>query len=239
MYSVRHRQNAFCLLRPRMNSHPEENKNIQSVPIHYMKRAFDAAISSLCLVVLSPIFLFVALLSWVEKIFIQESRGPLFYAETRMSQGNPFTLYKFRILKTSSYFPVRDRGDIISTKALERTPDTLTYTGKILRKFYLDELPQLWNVLQGDMSMVGTRPWTPPDYEKELAKKIYRKKIIKAGITGPVQIHKHNAKEMGGEHMLDNEYIEYQRAHKGLGIVFYDAKILLLSLWFMLKGQGL
>lgn len=222
-----------------MNLRPEENKNTQPVPMYPVKRIFDAIISSLSLIILSPIFLLVAFLSWAEKLFIKESRGPLFYTETRISQGNPFTLYKFRILKTTSYFPIRAQGSIVSTKALERKPHTLTYTGKILKKFYLDESPQLWNVLRGDMSMVGTRPWTPPDYEKELAKGIYRKKLIKAGITGPVQIHKHNAKEMGGEHMLDNHYIDYQRAHKGLGIVFYDAKILLFSLWFMIKGQGL
>lgn len=210
-----------------------------TIPIAPAKRVLDIVVAGFFLIVLFPIFLLIGVCIFLEGLLIKNNRGPLFYSETRISRGKPFALRKFRIFKVSSYKPIRGRGEIVSTKALERKPHTLTYTGKILKKFYLDESPQLWNVLRGDMSMVGTRPWTPPDYGKELAKGIYRKKIIKAGITGPVQIHKHNAKEMGGEHMLDNRYIDYQRAHGGLRIVFYDIKILLLSLWFMLKGQGL
>lgn len=221
----------------KQNTHQDQYNNI--IPIHPAKRMFDIVISFICVVLLSPLFLFIAFFSYIEGVFIKENRGPFFYKETRISQGNPFTLYKFRILKTKSFFPIRKRAEIVSTKALERKSGTLTYTGNILKKFYFDEMPQLWNVLCGDMSMVGTRPWTPPDYEKEIAKGIYRKKIIKAGITGPVQIHKHNAKALGGEHMLDKLYIEYQRGHNGIRVVLYDIKILLLSLWFMLKGEGL
>lgn len=216
------------------------NQDTNPVPIHFAKRLFDLVSAGIFLIILSPLFLFVALLVKLEGLLHKESKGPVFYTETRISQGSPFTIRKFRILKTSSYNPIRKNGDIVSTKALEHKPNTLMYTGTLLKKFYLDETPQLWNVLTGDMSMVGTRPWTPPDYEKEITvKKIYRKKIIKAGITGPVQIHKHDAKKIGGEHMLDNNYIEYQRTHNGFRIVLYDIKILLLSLWFMLKGEGL
>lgn len=222
-----------------MNQNTHEDQYNTAIPIYPAKRMFDIAISFICVVLLSPLFFLIAFFLYMEGIFVKENRGPFFYTETRISQGNPFTLYKFRILKTKSFSSIRERAEIVSTKALERKLGTLTYTGNILKKFYLDEMPQLWNVFCGDMSMVGTRPWTPPDYEKEIAKGIYRKKIIKAGITGPVQIHKHNAKALGGEHMLDNLYIKYQRERSGIRVVLYDIKILLLSLWFMVKGQGL
>ncbi|PIR69916.1 MAG: hypothetical protein COU47_00590 [Candidatus Niyogibacteria bacterium CG10_big_fil_rev_8_21_14_0_10_46_36] len=217
----------------------KESENTTMVPIATTKRAFDILSASFFIMLLSPIFLLISICIYIEGVFNKKNRGPVFYTETRMSQGKPFTLRKFRIFKVASYQSIRDRGEIVSTKMLERKPGTMTRTGNILKKFYLDELPQLFSVLRGDMSMVGTRPWTPPDYKKEIAKGIYRKKAIKAGITGPVQIHKHDAKAVGGEHMLDDRYVSYQRAHRGMRIVFYDIKILLLSLWFMVKGQGL
>ena len=203
------------------------------------KRVFDIVVSGLALIILSPVFLLISLLIKIEGFFVKISQGPIFYIETRVSQGQPFTFRKFRIFKVSAYEPLRANGQIVHTKPLERNGDNLTETGKILKKFYLDELPQFWNVFVGGMSLVGPRPWNPVDYQKEIARGFYRKKIIKAGLTGPVQLHKLDAPAWGGEQKLDNDYINFCRQRRGARLIFKDIGILCKSLWFMIKGQGL
>ncbi|MEK7090544.1 MAG: sugar transferase [Patescibacteria group bacterium] len=209
------------------------------IQIPLFKRLFDVVLSSVLLTIALPVFITIAILIKIEGLFNPVSRGPVFYTEVRLSRGQLFLFRKFRIFIVAAYQPILDRGEFVSTKKLERTPGTTTLVGRFLKKFYIDELPQLWNVFMGDMSMVGTRPWTPPDYEKELAKGIIRKQILIAGLTGPVQIHKRDAVRFGGEHVLDNFYINLMRTESALLILLYDIKILVLSVFFVLRGQGL
>ncbi|MBI2050585.1 MAG: sugar transferase [Parcubacteria group bacterium] len=205
----------------------------------FLKRTLDVIVSSTLLFLSSPLVILIALCTKLEGFFVRENRGPILYTETRISRGEPFTLRKFRIFKTSAYEPIRARGEMVHTKPLERNPKNITACGKALKTFYLDELPQLWNVLRGDMSLVGPRPWNPVDYENEIAAGEYRKKAIRAGLTGPVQIHKLDAHKHGGEHKLDADYIMFVKNKNGLAVAVRDIKLLLQSLWFMLRGQGL
>jgi len=205
----------------------------------FAKRLFDIAASGALLLLFSPLVALIVLCMAIESVMSRKNRGPVFYTETRISQGEPFTLRKFRIFKTSAYEPIRGRGEIVHTKPLERNPNNLTACGKALKAFYLDELPQLWNVFTGDMSLVGPRPWNPVDYKNEIAAGEYRKKAIRAGLTGPVQIHKRDSQDYGGEHALDYDYIMFVKTKNGLRVAARDIKILLQSLWFMLRGQGL
>ena len=110
-----------------------------------MKRLFDIVASSLGLIALSPLFLVLAL--WIKA----DSRGPVFYRQTRVGKDNrDFRLYKFRSMR-----PDADKGSLITIGG--RDP-RVTRSGYYIRKFKLDEFPQLINVLKGDMSLVGPRP---------------------------------------------------------------------------------
>ncbi len=110
-----------------------------------MTRAFDIVLSALGLTVLSPLFLLVYLAIRLE------SKGGGFYAQERIGKdGKPFKLYKFRSMRT-----VSDRGGLLTVG--QKDP-RVTRMGYYLRKSKIDELPQLWNVLKGDMSLVGPRP---------------------------------------------------------------------------------
>ncbi|MDP3995145.1 MAG: sugar transferase [Patescibacteria group bacterium] len=210
-----------------------------AVPLPFLKRLFDIAVSVVLLVLFLPIAVLIVLCMAVEAVFCRLNRGPIFYTETRISAGVPFKLRKFRIFKTAAYEPIRARGEIVHTKPLEKNPDNLTGCGKVLKAFYLDELPQLWSVFCGDMTLVGPRPWNPIDYENEIAKGEFRKKAIRAGLTGPVQLHKQDAAEHGGEHKMDYEYIMFVKNKNNAAVVAHDIKLLTQSLWFMLRGQGL
>ena len=141
------------------------------LPTPRVKRAIDVVTSALALVLLSPVLALVALLIYLE------DRGPLLYRQTRVGQGGrTFGFYKFRSMVVNA--------DILKAKLAARNEATgpifkmkndprVTRIGRVLRRYSLDELPQLWNVLIGDMSLVGPRPHLPqeiascPDYPLE------------------------------------------------------------------------
>ena len=112
----------------------------------FLKRTFDILLSAVCLVVFSPLFLYCFI------IIKRDDRGPAIYSQERIGlHGKPFRILKFRSMKTDAE---KDGSALLAGDNDSR----LTRSGKFLREHHLDELPQLWNVLVGDMSFVGPRP---------------------------------------------------------------------------------
>lgn len=151
--------------------------NIKSRSI-IVKRVFDIVSSFIGLLILSPLLLFIAFL------VKRSSSGPVFYSQVRMGlDGKKFKMFKFRSMSNDS--KVNQEGWTV------KDDPRVTRIGKILRKTSLDELPQLWNVLIGDMSLVGPRPERPQYVEKfreDIPTYMLRHKM-KAGITGWAQIN--------------------------------------------------
>ena len=157
-----------------------------------LKRAFDVVGSAALLVLLSPFL--VAIAVWIKL----DSPGPVLFRQTRLGlDQRPFTAFKFRTMRsdTSSTEHREYVRRAMSTDAapeegglykLER-PDVVTRAGQFLRKTSLDELPQLWNILRGDMSLVGPRPCIP--YETELFEEHHFERFsVPAGLTGLWQV---------------------------------------------------
>lgn len=147
-----------------------------------MKRLFDIIASGCGLLVLSPIFLIVAI--WIKL----DSQGPVFYRQTRVGRYNKdFRIFKFRSMRVGS-----DKGSLVTIGG--RDP-RVTRSGYFIRKFKIDELPQLINVFTGDMSLVGPRPevrhyvnfWTPEQM---------RVLDVRPGITDPASIRFRNENEL-------------------------------------------
>ncbi len=137
-----------------------------------LKRLFDITASSIGLIILLPIMLTVAIL-----IRIKMSK-PVFFKQKRAGRyGKPFTIYKFRTMNPSI------KKSTVSVLGEER----ITPIGAILRKYKIDELPELWNVLKGDMSFVGPRP-DMPEYAKALSGEKRQILKLRPGITGPATI---------------------------------------------------
>jgi Undecaprenyl-phosphate glucose phosphotransferase len=142
------------------------------------KRAFDVIFSGLALVLLSPVLLAVALLVKLT------SRGPVFYVQERMGMdGRLFNMIKFRTMKVDAE---KDGPRFATAHDDRRTP-----VGTFLRRLSLDELPQLWNVLVGDMSLVGPRPERPVFIEafKKQIPRYHLRHMVKSGITGWAQVN--------------------------------------------------
>lgn len=213
-------------------------QNLEKVKMPFLKRAFDIFGSLLLFVLFSPLIVLILTAMIFEYVFIPSSRGKIFYSETRISAGEPFAIYKFRIFKNSALKANQHNDDFAKTKTLEKNKENLTYVGRILRNIYMDELPQLFNVLKGDMSLVGPRPKPVKDSERLLKEGIYSKYLIKTGLTGLFQSQKAKIFKRS-EAELDREYINFCRNNPGWKIVLNDIKIILKTIKPILKAEGI
>ena len=166
-------------------------------------------------------------------------RGPFFLSEPRGSEGRVFRIPKFRIVRMDVYHRVSSEQKYLHIKPMERVPEHLTTTGHYLKKFYLDELPQLFSILRGDMSFVGPRPWPLEPYYEEIEEGVLRKKLIRPGLTGLVQASKGNP-NAPEERALDYCYIGVMASDRhGWAILWFDFRILFWSLKTVLQAKGL
>ncbi|MFN2577123.1 MAG: sugar transferase [Pyrinomonadaceae bacterium] len=203
-----------------------------------VKRTSDLVIATLALTVLSPLWLLIALLIKLD------SRGPVFYKQERVGMdGRIFLFYKFRSMRVGSedtlhreyqraYIngrPDSNLGDDDRPVFKLRADDRITRVGKLLRKTSLDELPQLFNVVRGDMSIVGPRP--PIPYEVENYQLWHRKRLdMKPGITGLWQVSGRNRLPFDEMVRMDLYYIENWS-------LLLDIKIVLQTLPVMWRGE--
>ena len=197
-----------------------------------MKRAFDIVASGLGLIVLSPLFLILAI--WIKL----DSKGPVFYRQVRVGRYNKdFRIFKFRSMRVGA-----DKGSLVTIGGHD---PRVTRSGYFIRKFKLDELPQLINVCVGDMSLVGPRPevrhyvdyWTPEQMHVL---------DVRPGITDPVSIKFRNENEIM-EKAEDPEkyyievimqekirqYLEYVQHHSFIG----DIGLIFKTFWVIVSER--
>lgn len=174
-----------------------------------------------------PVLLLLKLAFLIEGWLIPENKGPMFFYYNAVSAGKIVPKYKIRLIKTKYIDPEgARRGDWIAYSA-EWTPDSRTYVGQFVKKFYLDELPQFWSVLKGDMSIVGPRPLSVLHYERDRAQGNVTRFLIRGGLLGLGHINKGTA-EMG------NPSYEYEYIDNYLKLS--PIKMLLLDFWVIWRG---
>jgi lipopolysaccharide/colanic/teichoic acid biosynthesis glycosyltransferase len=168
-------------------------------------------------------------------LLVARDRGSLLYREPRISGGQTFDLLKFRTLRRDALAEMRRTGR--HARLLEADPSNLTWVGRrLLKPWYLDEIPQLVNVLRGDISLVGPRPWPPGMVAGQVAEGFdYRNRVV-AGLTGPAQVSKGTERQFKD---LDLEYVARCRTLSGWALVRYDLKILFQTLRVISRGEGL
>lgn len=195
-----------------------------------MKRFFDVVASGLGLIVLSPVFLLLAV--WIKL----DSKGPVFYRQVRVGYKNrDFRIFKFRSMKTGA-----DKGSLVT---IGRRDPRVTRPGYFMRRLKLDELPQLINVLTGDMSLVGPRPevrhyvdyWTPEQMHVL---------DVKPGITDPASIKFRNESELMAQvedpekyyiEVIMQEKIKLYLDYVGKQGFWYDLGLILKTLFVIVR----
>jgi lipopolysaccharide/colanic/teichoic acid biosynthesis glycosyltransferase len=199
------------------------------------KRIVDMVLSGALLLLFAPVLLVVLVAVALDALLVPRDRGSILYREPRISRGRTFDLLKFRTLRRDALADMRRTGK--HARLYEADPANLTWAGRrVLKPWYLDEVPQLLNVLRGDISLVGPRPWPEEMVERQVAEgRDYRKHVL-AGLTGPAQVTK-------GEGIpyenLDLEYVEHCRTFSGWALVRYDFKIMLQTIGVIARGEGL
>jgi exopolysaccharide biosynthesis polyprenyl glycosylphosphotransferase len=193
-------------------------------PYHYLKRLFDVAASVTALIICSPLFMLIPLLIWME------DGAPVFFRQERVGRdGKRFILFKFRTM--------RQRADEAEEDIYTREDDyRVTSVGHWLRKLRLDELPQLWNALKADISLIGPRPeWSKcaERYERTIPFYHFRH-LVKPGITGWAQVN-YRYGESNEDAVEKLKYDLYYIRHYSLKL---DAMIVLKTLYTMLFGKG-
>jgi lipopolysaccharide/colanic/teichoic acid biosynthesis glycosyltransferase len=180
-----------------------------------VKRLFDILVAGLALILLAPLIALTALLVRVKL------GPPILFRQLRPGRhGRPFTLLKFRTM--------RDARD--SSGALRPDAERLTPFGRMLRRSSLDELPELWNVLRGDMSMVGPRPLLM-EYVDLYSPEEARRMEVPPGLTGWAQVNGRNALSWDQKFALDRWYVD----HASFAL---DLKILGLTIVNVISGRG-
>jgi lipopolysaccharide/colanic/teichoic acid biosynthesis glycosyltransferase len=210
---------------------------VEPVPARVSKRVLDVVLASLLVVLLSPVFLFALLLLAVDKFLVRADRGSWLYREPRISRGRTFDLLKFRVLREQVLAELRETKGAYA-RTYEREEANLTKAGRLLKRMYFDELPQLLNVLRGDMSLVGPRPWPVAMVEKQVAQGYTYRNQVLAGWTGPAQVSKDSPLRSQATE-FDLEYVEACRTLGAGRLLRYDLKLLASSVATMLRGRGL
>ena len=195
---------------------------------HVVKRLFDIVASACGLILLSPLFLLLVI-----KIR-SEDGGPAFYSQERIGKNEkPFKMWKFRSMIVDAdkmLDKLEDQNEIDGAMFKIKDDPRVTKIGHVIRKYSLDELPQLWNVLIGDMSLVGPRPPLPSevaeytDYDKQ-------RLTVMPGCTGLWQVTKRNEADFDEMVWLDIVYIN----HSGM---WEDLKLIIKTVLVMIHPNG-
>lgn len=205
----------------------EKNKRIY----HLVKRLLDIVLCLSGLIIISPVLFIVSIAIWLE------DRGPVLFIQERTGiDGTIFKIYKFRSMKVNQVkkeyaFEHHDGvPDDFVFKNTQQQDASVTKIGKIIRKTSLDELPQLINVIQGTMSIIGPRPEIP-EITKHYNQYQKRRLEIKPGVTGWAQVN-------GRSDMTNGEKVELDIAYIEKSSLFFDLKILWKTIGVVLSSKG-
>ncbi len=197
----------------------------------FVKRAFDIAVSGILILLLSPVLILIAL------IIKLTSKGPVLYSNERVAyKGGTFCCHKFRSMVTNQEVKAEDHKIALENQAKgilykSQTDSRITWIGKITRKTSMDELPQLFNVFLGDMSLIGPRPLVP-FMLKDLPEFREIRCLVRPGITGLWQIND-RVNNTSATFMIKHD-ISYVENYS----LWLDIKILLKTPMVVISGKG-
>ncbi len=215
---------------PRIHFRPVEGLPLMHVELpsyeggkHVLKRALDVAASAIALLLLAPFLLVIAL------VVYRDSPGPVIFRQERVGRaGKTFSMLKFRSMVATAESDLEtllDQNEGAGALFKMRADPRVTRVGRVLRKYSLDELPQLMNILRGEMSLVGPRPPLPSEVET-YGDRVHRRLYIKPGLTGMWQVNGRSNLDWDESVRLDLYYVENWSIVGDLVIIWRTFKVL-------------
>jgi lipopolysaccharide/colanic/teichoic acid biosynthesis glycosyltransferase len=195
------------------------------IKVRFIKLLFDKLFSLMVLLIISPLLLCLLIAYIIEGKIIPENKGPILFYYNAVSAGKTFRKYKIRLIKMKFIDKEGAKNGDWHAYSAEWTPESRTYVGGFVKKYYLDELPQFYNVLTGDMSIVGPRPLAIHHYERDIEQGNITRSLIKGGLIGLGHILK-GTPEMG-KPIYEYEYIDQYLKRTSLGLLWLDFTIIL------------
>ena len=204
----------------REKDNEKENKHSFKWYRDFFKRFFDVIFSLIAIILLAIPMMIIALL-----IKIDSPKEPILFKQVRVGKNDvPFTILKFRSMSN-------DAPHQVATKNFENPEQYITKVGKVLRKTSLDELPQLFNVLKGDMSVIGPRPLIPKETDVLAMRDEYGASRILPGITGLAQVH-------GRDEVTDENKASYDGKYALNISMLLDLSIFYKTVFDVVKSRG-
>lgn len=204
--------------------------------VRITKLIFDKVIAIFLLTISVPILLVLKLCYIIEGIIIPENKGPMLFFYWGVSGGKTIKKWKIRLIKEKYIEPEgAKRHDWIAFSA-EWNEQSRTVTGAFVKKWYLDELPQFWSVLIGDMSIVGPRPLSVLHYERDRKQGNIVRGLIKGGMLGLGHINK--GTEELGKSSYEYEYVDQYTKKSAFQLLWLDLWIIWKGILLIARGGG-
>lgn len=202
-----------------------ESEKVPGIYLNFVKRFLDMILSLVGLIVLSPAYLFISI------AILVDDPGPILFTQKRIGKDKRyFLLHKFRSMKMSTPHE-------IPTHMLEHPEQYITRVGRVLRKYSLDELPQIWDIFIGNMSIIGPRPalWNQDVLVAERDQ--YDANALRPGLTGWAQINGRDELEIAVKARMDGEYVQ-QLKRGGFPALLFDVRCFFGTFFSVLKHSG-
>ncbi len=201
----------------------------------WLKRLLDRALAVALLVGAGPFLALLVVGFYIEGLIDPRARGALWVRDIRISRGSAFVMLKFR-----TTYDTCDEARRVKVGASNAIDDRdVTRFGAWVRRFYLDELAQLLNILSGEMSFVGPRPVPRAMYGRVLRRGYQNKRLLVAGLCGPVQALKGHWREYGSYLDADEWLVRAYESRSAMGVVWLDIGIMWWTLLKVFDGDGL
>ncbi len=206
------------------------------LPSRFIKSFFDRVFSFILLIMSAPILLLIKIAYLIEGIFIPDNKGPMMFFYWGVSGGKRIKKWKIRLIKEKFIEPEGAARNDWKAFSAEWTPESRTFVGAFVKKYYLDELPQFWSVFIGDMSIIGPRPLSVLHYERDKEQGNVTRYLLKGGLLGLGHINK-GTEEMGNS-LYEYQYIDEYIKRSSFGLLKLDFWIILKGIRVILKGGG-